>query len=118
MDFSFLYPITDNWSLVGRYYYSLLDRQPLETIAGVQWESCCLAVRVVGRRYLRNRTGELNNSIQVEFELKGLGSAGQKSERVLRRAILGYDRDDLYLVPPSSVQRATPNGADPSDPSL
>jgi len=104
-DFSFLYPINDNWSVVGRYYYSLLDKKELETIAGVQWESCCLAVRVVGRRYLRNRSGELNNSIQVEFELKGLGSAGQKTERVLRRAILGYDRDDLYLVPPSSVLR-------------
>jgi len=114
-DFSFLYPLTDNWSLVGRYYYSLLDKQELETIAGVQWESCCLAVRAVARRYLRNRTGELNNSFQVEFELKGLGSAGQRSARVLRRAILGYDRDDLYLVPPSSVQRANPSGvADPT----
>ena len=102
-DFSFLYPVNPNWSLVGRYYYSLKDHKPLEQLAGVQWESCCLAVRVLGRRYLRNRTGELNNSLQVEFELKGLGSAGQDTGRILRRAILGYDRDDLYLVPPSSV---------------
>jgi LPS-assembly protein len=102
-DFSFLYPVNPNWSLVGRYYYSLMDHKPLEQLAGVQWESCCLAVRVLGRRYLRNRTGELNNSLQVEFELKGLGSAGQDTGRILRRAILGYDRDDLYLVPPSSV---------------
>lgn len=105
-DFSFLYPINNNWSVVGRYYYSILDKKPLEQIAGLQWESCCLAVRVVGRRYLRDRLGELNNSLQVEFELKGLGSAGQNTESVLRRAILGYDRDDLYLVPPSSVNRA------------
>ncbi|QNP41238.1 LPS-assembly protein LptD [Lysobacter solisilvae (ex Woo and Kim 2020)] len=104
-DFSFLYPVNPNWSVVGRYYYSLQDHKPLEQLAGVQWESCCLAVRVMGRRYLRNRTGELNNSLQVEFELKGLGSAGQDTRRILRRAILGYDRDDLYLVPPSSVNR-------------
>ncbi|MFC5577338.1 LPS assembly protein LptD [Lysobacter niabensis] len=102
-DFSFLYPVNDNWSVVGRYYYSLLDHKALEQIAGVQWESCCLAVRVLGRRYLRTRTGDLNSSLQVEFELKGLGSAGQDTGRILRRAILGYDRDDLYLVPPSSV---------------
>lgn len=107
VDLSFLYPINQNWSLVGRYYYSLLDSKALETIAGVQWESCCLAVRVVGRRYLRNRTGDLNSALQVEFELKGLGSAGQNTERVLRRAILGYDRDDLYLVPPSSIDRGS-----------
>jgi LPS-assembly protein len=113
VDFSFLYPITANWSAVGRYYYSILDKKELETIAGVQWESCCLAVRLVGRRYLRDRSGELNNSLQLELELKGLGSAGQKAERVLRRAILGYDRDDLYLVPPSSVNR-TGSGSDPS----
>ncbi|RNF84170.1 LPS assembly protein LptD [Montanilutibacter psychrotolerans] len=114
-DFSFLYPINQNWSVVGRHYYSMLDHKPLETIAGVQWESCCLAVRLVGRRYLRNRTGELNNSLQVEFELKGLGSAGQNTERVLRRAILGYDRDDLYLVPPSSVTAGeADNSPDPT----
>jgi LPS-assembly protein len=113
VDLSFVYPITANWSAVGRYYYSILDKKELETIAGVQWESCCLAVRLVGRRYLRDRTGELNNALQLEVELKGLGSAGQKAERVLRRAILGYDRDDLYLVPPSSVNR-TGSGGDTS----
>src|SRR5690606_20385923 len=39
VDFSFLYPINPSWSVVGRYYYSLLDtdRKPLEIIGGVQW---------------------------------------------------------------------------------
>ena len=102
-DFSFLYPVTPTWSVVGRYYYSILDKKPLEAIAGVQWDSCCLAVRVVARRYVRNREGDMNNALQVEFVLKGLGSAGQDTERTLRRAILGYHRDDLYLVPPSNT---------------
>ena len=96
--------------MVGRYYYSFLDKKTLESLAGVQWESCCLAVRLVARRYLNDRSGDLNNSLQVEFELKGLSSIGQDTERVLRRAILGYDRDDLYLVPPSSVQRLNNSG--------
>jgi LPS-assembly protein len=103
VDFSFLYPVDQNWSVVGRYYYSLEDDKLLESIAGVQWESCCLAVRLVARRYIRERNGDLDDSLRLEFELKGLGSAGQKSEEILRRAILGYDRDDLYLVPPSAV---------------
>ena len=38
------------WS--AGYYYSILDNKPLEQIAGVQWDSCCLAVRLVARRYL------------------------------------------------------------------
>nr|WP_255595612.1 LPS assembly protein LptD [Lysobacter sp. BMK333-48F3] len=111
-DFSFLYPINDNWSVVGRYYYSLKDKRPLEQIAGVQWESCCLAVRAIARRYQRNRSEDLNSSFQVEFELKGLGSAGQNTERVLRRAILGYNRDDLYLAPPSPTVSRENRGAD------
>ena len=102
-DLSFLYPINERWSLVGRYYYSIKDSAPLEIIGGVQWDSCCLAVRAVARRYVRNREGNLNNSFQIEFVLKGLSSIGQNTDRTLRRAILGYYRDDLYLVPPSNT---------------
>lgn len=105
VDLSFLYPINPNWSVVGRYYYDLKDNQLLEGIAGVQWENCCMAMRVVGRRYLRNRSSELNNAIQMEFELKGLGSAGPDTSDRLRRAILGYYREDLYLVPPNTGDR-------------
>lgn len=104
VDFSFLYPVSPSWSLVGRYYYSLLDRQLLEGIAGVQWDSCCMAVRLVGRRYLRGQSGDLNSAIQLEIEFKGLGSAGPDTEGRLRRAILGYYREDLYLVPPPEAR--------------
>jgi LPS-assembly protein len=100
VDLNFLYPVSPAWSLVGRYYYSMQDHQLLEGIAGVQWDSCCMAVRLVARRYLHNRLGELGNSLQLEVELKGLGSAGPDTETRLRRAILGYYREDLYLVPP------------------
>lgn len=115
-DFSFLYPVTPSWSVVGRYYHSLRDHKLLEGLFGVQWDSCCMSVRVLGRRYVRNRNGELNNAIQVEFELKGLGSAGQDTERTLRRAILGYYRDDLYLVPPASIREQNPETSDPTLP--
>jgi LPS-assembly protein len=113
-DVSFLYPLNDSWSVVGRHYYSLLDRKPLETIAGVQWDSCCIAVRLVGRRYIRNREGDLNRGFMLEIELKGLGSAGQDTRRTLRRAILGYNRDDLYLVPPQTVTSDIPSDSDPT----
>jgi LPS-assembly protein len=112
VDLSFLYPINKSWSLVGRYYYSLLDNQLLEGIAGVQWDSCCMAARLVARRYVRNRVGEMNDAIQFELEFKGLGSAGPETASRLRRAILGYYREDLYLVPPAEVRSG--EGNDPS----
>jgi len=61
-------------------------------------------VRAVARRYVHNREGELDNALMFEVELKGLGSAGQDTRRVLRRAILGYYREDLSLVPPPEVR--------------
>jgi LPS-assembly protein len=121
-DLSFLYPLSPSWSLVGRYYYSLYsdplrDLHPklLEGIAGVQWDSCCMAVRLVARRYIHNRQGELNNALTLEIELKGLGSAGPDTESRLRRAILGYYREDLYLVPPTEF---TGSGDDDNSPDL
>ncbi|MGY0505978.1 LPS-assembly protein LptD [Luteimonas sp. e5] len=117
-DFSFLYPINPAWSLVGRYYYSIKDRKPLETVAGVQWDSCCVAMRLVARQYIRDREGDLNNAIMFELEFKGLGSAGQDTRRALRRAILGYYRDDLYLVPPQSIDGVGKPDNDPPDASL
>ena len=79
----------------------------------MQWDSCCLAVRALARRYVRNREGDLDTAFQVEFVLKGLSSLGQDTDRVLRRAILGYNRDDLYLVPPSNTT-SDPDAYDPN----
>ena len=56
------------------------------------------------RRYLRHRGEQLDNAIQLEIELKGLGSAGPDTEGRLRRAILGYYREDLSLVPPPQTR--------------
>jgi len=103
-DLSFFYPLNPRWSMVGRYYYSLLDERPLEIIGGTQWSSCCVNIRALVRRYVRTREGEMDNSIQLEFEFKGLGSAGQNTQRTFRRAVVGYHRDDLYLVPPESQE--------------
>jgi LPS-assembly protein len=74
-----------------------------------------MAVRLVARRYIRNRQGELNNALQLEIEFKGLGSAGPDTESRLRRAILGYYREDLYLVPPTEF---TGSGEDDNSPDL
>jgi LPS-assembly protein len=113
-DFSFLYPVNDAWSVVGRHYYSILDHKPLEQILGVQWDSCCIAVRLVARRYVENREGDLSRGLMLEIELKGLGSAGQDTRKQLRRAILGYNRGDLYLVPPETATGQPQPDPDPT----
>lgn len=92
LDASVLYPINAQWRLVGRWNYSLEEKTTLEAFAGVEWENCCLATRVLMRRYVRNVEGEINNSLYIELELKGLSTLGRKSGELVERAILGYSR--------------------------
>ncbi len=90
LDASAALPISANMRLVARWNWSLVDARTLEGFAGVEYEACCLALRVLGRHYVRNIEGETANALFVELELKGLGSLGRRSEDFLRRAILGY----------------------------
>ena len=89
-DVSALVPLNERWRLVGRWNYSLLDDSTLEAFAGVEWENCCLATRILARRYVRNVESERNTSLYIELELKGLSTLGRKSGELLERAILGY----------------------------
>jgi LPS-assembly protein len=94
VDLSALWPLNEEWSVVGRYNYSLLDDQLLEGLLGFEYDSCCWAVRFMGRRFIRNQDGDARNGVYFELELKGLGSLGRSTERVLERAILGYQQQD------------------------
>ena len=91
-DASFVIPLTPQWKAIGRWNYSLRDESTLEALAGAEWENCCIAARLLGRHYVRNREGEKNNAIYFELELKGLASLGRDSGKFLQQAIVGYDR--------------------------
>jgi LPS-assembly protein len=90
VDLSTAIPLNERWKLIARFNQSLRDDSILEAFAGFEYESCCFAVRMLGRRYVRNLEGELNNAIFFELELKGLARIGRDTEEFLQRAILGY----------------------------
>lgn len=90
-DVSFIHPLGERWRLIGRWNYSLDDQSTVDAVGGFEWESCCIAVRLVGRHYVRNRQGEKNNAVYLEIELKGLGSFGRRTDELLQRAILDYE---------------------------
>ena len=91
-DLSFVLPVHRNWTLLARWNYSLRDRTSLEAMGGVEWKSCCVAVRVLGRRYVREFSNEQNTGIYLEIELNGIGSFGRNTARLLDDAILDYSR--------------------------
>ena len=73
-----------------RYKYSFRDEQVLEQFYGLEYESCCWGLRLVGRRYISTRDGTSDSSIGLQLVLKGMTSVGTKADRLLERGILGY----------------------------
>jgi len=94
-DVSFAWPFAKNYSLLSRWNYSLTDERDIATLVGVQYESCCWALRLLSQRYLRDDTEEpYGSSIMLQFVLKGFGSISDKEATdSLKHAILGYQPD-------------------------
>jgi LPS-assembly protein len=88
-DVSFLWPLSAHWNVVARRYYSLLDAINLETLAGLEYNSCCWAARVVRRTYRVDATDETESeTLWLQLELKGLTSVGRKVDTLLEHDIL------------------------------
>ena len=90
VDVSSEIPVSESWKLVGRYDYSLRDQKVVDAFAGLEWDGCCTAARVLVRRYVRDFKGDISNAIFFEVEFKGLGAYGQKTESFLHHSIMGY----------------------------
>lgn len=87
-DVAFMWPVASHWSLVGRWLQSLKDDVTLETLKGVEYESCCWTARIVQRKYRINAADESeSNSIWFQLELKGLTSLGRSVRDLLDRDI-------------------------------
>lgn len=103
VDISAQVPVASNWTLFGRWYRSLDQARTLEGLAGVQYDSCCWATRLVLRNYVKdyyygNRNEDAldrdrNLAIYLQVELKGLGSFGKKSDSLLTQSIRGLELD-------------------------
>ncbi len=79
-DLRLFWPVNDQWRFLSRLNYSFADDDVLEIQAGIEYESCCWAVRTVLRRYLKNRDGDYRDGIFIELNLKGLSSLGTRAQ--------------------------------------
>ncbi|WP_295388795.1 LPS-assembly protein LptD [uncultured Thiodictyon sp.] len=93
-DLSFRMPITSNISVVGRWLYSLLQNSTTEAFGGIEYGGrCCWRLRLLGRHLNTSATGPGTTSIMLELELAGLGSIGDKIDKLLEQQIYGYGDD-------------------------
>ena len=85
------WPISANWYAVGRYNYSMRDKQLLEAIGGLEYNAGCWATRVVAQR-LEAVSGSPNTTFFLQLELNDFGSVGSNPIQLLRRSIPGYGK--------------------------
>jgi len=78
IDVRFRMPVRDNLAFLGRVNWSFEDDEALELLAGIEYESCCWAVRLIGREYVRDRDADKRTAVFLELHLRGLGSLGRR----------------------------------------
>ena len=90
------WPIADAWSLVGGYYYDTRNSRPAEQLVGLQYSSCCYAIRLGYERKINgweNNDSKYDNQISFNIELRGLSSNyGLGTNEMLRQGIIPYQR--------------------------
>ncbi|MBD1390632.1 LPS assembly protein LptD [Neiella sp. HB171785] len=102
------WPLYDRYQLVASHYRDTELKRSVETLAGIQYQSCCWAIRLVYQRNLNTNFPEgdgttadrdaYDSGIALQFELKGLGgnrdSSGHRT--MIDESIFGY-RKNYYL---------------------
>ena len=103
-DFSVIWPIGPQWSLISRWQYDYGRNRTLEAFGGFEYDSCCWKLRVINRYWIDYdevsldpaRNDEPDNGIFLQIVLKGLGGVtGNNVETFLDQGIQGYrERED------------------------
>lgn len=108
-DASLVWPLSDSWSFVGRRYYDFTNERELDSIAGLEYTSCCYRFRAVWRRWLDNdlinrvndptQELEYDQGIFFELQLRGLGGVGSSNVRnALSEGIYNFNRREEAIL--------------------
>lgn len=96
---SAVYPLNNQWSLIGHYNYDITNSRELETIAGVEYSSCCWTARLVARQWVSNKyffdsvnDQDQKNGVFLQVQFKSLGNVGDNVDTTLADSIIGYDK--------------------------
>jgi len=96
--------INEGWAFVGRLTQDLKRKRSLESYTGLQYESCCWAMRIAYHRHINSNLNDdgffnenrdkFNSGFKLEFIIKGLngkqGAIG--TQDMFNSSIFGYKR--------------------------
>ena len=86
-----------NWHWVGRHYRDIERARSIESFMGIEYESCCWALRLTVGRNLATRFNndgvrdldEYDSGIALKFVFKGMGNSRKKVD-MLDQGLFGY----------------------------
>ncbi len=94
------WPLSENWHWVGRYYRDVELERTSESFIGLEYESCCWAVRLTMQRRLATRfnnqgirdLNEFDSSIALQFVFRGLSNNKRNRSKIdmLQQGLFGY----------------------------
>lgn len=93
-EFYVAWPALQDVSMVGKWSQNWNRRHLQNLLYGLQYDSCCWAIRLVGGRAFyqyQNNTPQYNTEYYVQFALKGLGDIGTGNASNLLSSFNGYN---------------------------
>jgi len=99
-DVSFYWPMSRHYSVLGRWNYDLVNNRTIEGFLGLEYNNCCLQVRLFARRFIDSQSFtavedvEADDGLFLQVVFKGLAGIGGKVESVLEKGIRGYRTED------------------------
>ena len=95
-DISVYWPLSRRLAVLGRWNYDLVSGRTIEGFGGIEYDDCCLRVRLMARRFLDSPSSrnladvEADDGVFLQIVFKGLAGFGTKVESVLERGVRGY----------------------------
>jgi LPS-assembly protein len=100
LEASVLYAVNEHWSVYSRVKYDITEEQGIDSMLGLQYESCCWKLSLLYQEgfedeFVNEPAGTLlvenDYAFIIEFQLKGLGGISGKTNNILKESILGYE---------------------------
>jgi len=100
-DVSVYWPISRHYGLIGRWNYDLKSNRTIEGMGGIEYNDCCLQVRLVVRQFIDSPSAanieniDTDTGIFLQIVFKGLAGVGTALESVLQKSIRGYTTETM-----------------------
>jgi LPS-assembly protein len=89
LDLSSQWLLGGRWHMVGQLTYSLLDNRMVQTLAGLEYNQDCWAVRMVAQQFVTS-LNQSSTTYFIQLELNDLIRLGHDPLSALKQSVPGY----------------------------